>query len=197
MEMRTEGIEGLKIMWVAGSMVLLLFSDQESRQIMLDAECLSAWFDHVEIWSQAVEYGSQRAWISINGDAYASLGVAPNSAPDEVSLGESVSSPRFPRSTDSVVRVRVTSPCWRTNHLWGLDRSAEHRGVVSAGHVGQVGVIGHFGNDQGAPIDNRDLAFESRGAIRVLLSVQLTLPGLEAFSKVPILWDDAWGFSVN
>ncbi|KAK8612506.1 hypothetical protein V6N13_092619 [Hibiscus sabdariffa] len=43
----------------------------------------------------------------------------------------------------------------------------------------------------------RDLAFESRGAIRVLLSVQLTLPGLEAFSKVPILWDDAWGFSVN
>ncbi|KAK8700527.1 hypothetical protein V6N13_018921 [Hibiscus sabdariffa] len=54
MEMKSVGLEGMEIMWVIGSMVLLLFTNLNSRQATLDMEVPSTWFSCVVAWSHAV-----------------------------------------------------------------------------------------------------------------------------------------------
>ncbi|KAK8997089.1 hypothetical protein V6N11_020578 [Hibiscus sabdariffa] len=66
-EMTAAGLDGFEIMWVVGSMVLLAFPDENSRQRLLSQDVLSTWLGRLEEWSASAEYASQRAWLSISG----------------------------------------------------------------------------------------------------------------------------------
>ncbi|KAK8572832.1 hypothetical protein V6N12_028872 [Hibiscus sabdariffa] len=60
-------LEGMEIVWVVGSMVLLLFPNLESRQTMLGKKVLSTWCSRVEAWSSGICYASCHVWPSISG----------------------------------------------------------------------------------------------------------------------------------
>ncbi|KAK9031619.1 hypothetical protein V6N11_055914 [Hibiscus sabdariffa] len=53
------GLDGFEIMWVAGSMVLLAFSNANSRHRLLSQDVLSTWFGRLEDWLASAEYASR------------------------------------------------------------------------------------------------------------------------------------------
>ncbi|KAK8578940.1 hypothetical protein V6N12_069282 [Hibiscus sabdariffa] len=58
-EMAEAGLEGFKLMWVTGSMVLLEFPDAETRgRLVLSPSMWSTWFDRLEEWSELMMYES-------------------------------------------------------------------------------------------------------------------------------------------
>ncbi|KAK8556504.1 hypothetical protein V6N12_002903 [Hibiscus sabdariffa] len=67
-EMAVGGLQGFKLMWIVGSMVLLSFSNVELCGSLLESKDVwSAWFGRLEVWSPTVAHDSCQPWISITG----------------------------------------------------------------------------------------------------------------------------------
>ncbi|KAK9029902.1 hypothetical protein V6N11_031344 [Hibiscus sabdariffa] len=133
-EIAATGLDGFKIMWVTGSMVLLAFPDVGSRERLLSEEVLSTWFGHVEEWSASAGYVSRRAWLSISGlpihlwseGSFQNI-VGLWGRIDEVVEVASQGSV-FPLVVQEAELREVVTQRWHANQLWGTESGGKGNG---------------------------------------------------------------------
>ncbi|KAK8991898.1 hypothetical protein V6N11_044795 [Hibiscus sabdariffa] len=66
--LRAEKFEGVRVLRMSGSSVLLIFDNIENRRQVKEREVLSTWFDRVSEWCEDDSYfENRRVWVSIFG----------------------------------------------------------------------------------------------------------------------------------
>ncbi|KAL4284228.1 hypothetical protein GQ457_16G017560 [Hibiscus cannabinus] len=66
-EMQSDGLRGIELMWITGSMVLLYFANIEAQEKEMAKGSPTKWFHSVDPWSADIAYETRRAWLSISG----------------------------------------------------------------------------------------------------------------------------------
>ncbi|KAL4324936.1 hypothetical protein GQ457_11G028430 [Hibiscus cannabinus] len=66
-EFRAAGLEGFTVMRVSGSLVLLIFLNEEQRRSILDKDVLQQWLKNVMEWSPGLQLPNRRVWVSAWG----------------------------------------------------------------------------------------------------------------------------------
>ncbi|KAL4319593.1 hypothetical protein GQ457_18G011020 [Hibiscus cannabinus] len=66
-EYRAAGLEGFTVMRVLGSLVLLIFLNEDQRRSILDKDVLQQWLENVMEWSPGLQLPNRRVWLSAWG----------------------------------------------------------------------------------------------------------------------------------
>ncbi|KAL4333507.1 hypothetical protein GQ457_07G016390 [Hibiscus cannabinus] len=61
------GLEGFTVMRVSGSLVLLMFLNEDQRRSILDKDVLQQWLENVMEWSPGLQLPNRRVWLSAWG----------------------------------------------------------------------------------------------------------------------------------
>ncbi|KAK9018747.1 hypothetical protein V6N11_033794 [Hibiscus sabdariffa] len=64
---RKAGLNGFSIMRVTGSMIILMFDDEDKRQEVLRAGVLDEWIENLGIWIPSMPIPNRRTWLSVSG----------------------------------------------------------------------------------------------------------------------------------
>ncbi|KAL4378615.1 hypothetical protein GQ457_02G032850 [Hibiscus cannabinus] len=66
-EFRAAGLEGFTVMRDSGSLVLLMFLNEDQRRLILDKDVLQQWLENVMEWSPGLQLPNRRVWLSAWG----------------------------------------------------------------------------------------------------------------------------------